>query len=199
MTAPEYKSESLIEFKNNMKALGLYHKEISGYNCYRIPYETLKAIADKKHWLHNLDSDIIASRRNTEDEDEELQEGVIKEDLSVKATLDEQIEHYTKLLQSLKEKKENPKLNTTNVTEKPKIGMDKYFEKPQNTTEQLKQLNDIYEKQQINKQVREENVKALTKKPTSESPKKSNVVNQNLFKKEDIKEMTEELISDFCS
>jgi hypothetical protein len=81
-----------------MKNLGLSHKPIGGYNCYRILYETLKQIADKKHWLHELDNDIIITTNKTlhDDiiDDDDYENGVEKKDLSVKMSLLEQYEFY---------------------------------------------------------------------------------------------------------
>ena len=95
---PDHKCERLVEFSSNMKNLGLSHKPIGGYNCYRILYETLKQIADKKHWLHELDNDIIITTNKTlhDDtiDDDDYENGVDKKDLSVKMSLLEQYEFY---------------------------------------------------------------------------------------------------------
>ena len=43
--SPDYRCDSLIEFKNNMKNLGLHHKAISGYDCY---FNRIKSHCRKK-------------------------------------------------------------------------------------------------------------------------------------------------------
>ena len=108
--APDYKCDSLLEFIQNMKSLGFEFKPIGGYNVYRITIESLKEVAVKKHWLHKLDSDIVASSRKkyfeaVDDDEDALENGVDKTDKTVKLSLEEQIEHYTKLLNDLKKKR----------------------------------------------------------------------------------------------
>eukprot|EP00981_Chlorochromonas_danica_P013994 scaffold7211_cov247-Ochromonas_danica.AAC.10 len=53
------KSETPAEFRTGMSQYGFNFKLISGYNCYRISVDQLKAVATKRKWVHMLDKDFV--------------------------------------------------------------------------------------------------------------------------------------------
>ena len=66
-----------------MRELGINFKLLNGYNYYKITIEQLQKIADSKKWLHELDN------------------GIDKNELSIKATTQERLNHYKKIVQEL--------------------------------------------------------------------------------------------------
>ena len=127
--------ESPAEFRTEMKNLGFEFKPIGGYNSYRITVDQLEECAKKNNWRHELDNDMLKIHQETEEEDELLDYGVDKSDKSVHLSLDEQIKHYSNLLQSLYERKSMElestykKLKSTNSVVQKLYGFDKYFDK----------------------------------------------------------------------
>jgi phage pi2 protein 07 len=108
INAPDYKCERLVEFSSNMKNLGFVYKPIGGYNHYRISYDSLKGVADKKHWLHHLDNDIIATNKKSLHDpsiDEDYEYGLKKNDFSVKITIEEEILFYKNKIRDLEEER----------------------------------------------------------------------------------------------
>ena len=68
---PEYKCDKLNEFTQHMKDLNFTFRNIGGYNSYRITYEALKELADKKNWLHILDNDLAELNKNNDEDNDE--------------------------------------------------------------------------------------------------------------------------------
>jgi len=88
------------KFSTMMRELGFDYKRFTDCNRYIISYEQLKAIADKGKWVSDIDSDFVDEYLN-----DATDYGIKKADLSVKVSLDEQIEHYQNLLNNLKQQK----------------------------------------------------------------------------------------------
>jgi hypothetical protein len=94
--------ETMIEFRSGMKQYGFDFKMICGYNCYRITVDQLKAVAEKRKWLHDLDKDQNETDSDDEDdeddeEDEAFNKGIDVGDKSVtisKLTPTQQYEYY---------------------------------------------------------------------------------------------------------
>ena len=104
---PQYRPESIQGFNRHLKELGLHKKKNSdGLNVFDISINQIKAIAERKHWIHDLDKDIMDSK-TFHDNDDDYDNGVTKKDLAVKMSLDEEIEHYKKLLNDLELKRIN--------------------------------------------------------------------------------------------
>jgi len=85
--------EGLPEFKANMQNLGFIYKskkfnDINGVKQFRISVDDLKALAEKKHWLHELDVDIMEHEgieipQNTELQKRCFEHGINKENQSI--------------------------------------------------------------------------------------------------------------------
>eukprot|EP01039_Chlorochromonas_danica_P011458 gene11458-12813_t len=82
--------EKKIEFTTNMEQYGFKYSMINGYNAYRITVEQLKTLAERRKWLHALDSDDL-DETDTDPEDDN--DGVDLSDKSVDVSA-----AYTKLL-----------------------------------------------------------------------------------------------------
>lgn len=54
-----YRCESKIHFVDGLRQYGFNHRLIAGYNQFRICVENLQAVAVKRNWLHELDSEDI--------------------------------------------------------------------------------------------------------------------------------------------
>jgi hypothetical protein len=52
-------AEKKIEFTTGMEQFGFKYSMINGYNAYRITVDQLKTLAERRKWLHALDSDDI--------------------------------------------------------------------------------------------------------------------------------------------
>jgi len=48
---------SIQKFCSYMRELGFEYKKIDGYHFYKITYEELKQLSDKKKWIHELDEE----------------------------------------------------------------------------------------------------------------------------------------------
>jgi len=130
--------------------------------------EEIKKILLKEY---KIDVDKEEEDEDDEDDDDEKDE-VEKTDLSVKATLDEQIEHYTKLLKDLKQQKleelEN-KMKERIISNKkivPKKGFDKYVKHKEVNINVFKQKKEFHDEP----------------KKTFEDEEDYNEVKQNIFK-----------------
>ena len=51
------KIKGKIDFNAMLKQVGIESYKSNGNNVYNVPKEELKAISDKLHWVHRLDSD----------------------------------------------------------------------------------------------------------------------------------------------
>ena len=79
-----------------MRELGINFKLLNGYNYYKITIEQLQKIADSKKWLHELDNDELNDDNDDDSNDEDYDNGIDKNELSIKATTQEKLEHYKK-------------------------------------------------------------------------------------------------------
>ncbi len=65
-----------------MKNIGIQYYSSSGEKVYKVAFETLSAISDKFHWVHELDEKSKSKYSNGVDENYEY--GIIKTDQSIK-------------------------------------------------------------------------------------------------------------------
>jgi hypothetical protein len=65
-----------IEFHRKLKEIGIFTYDSCGYKKVKISYESLKSIADTKHWLHELDEPTTDG--DSEDDDEDYDNGIKK-------------------------------------------------------------------------------------------------------------------------
>jgi len=114
-TDAKNKPKHKVDFNKALEEAGICHYKSNKENRYNISYEELQAIADKKHWIHELD-DYTDSKPKTDNKEKyfaaeqaaALEQGVDKRDQSVKYVLQTEYEEleskYKELLESLKPK-----------------------------------------------------------------------------------------------
>lgn len=101
-------------------------KTTNQHYVYRISKQDLYNVFVTKKWI-DLNVDHVFNREEIDDDEEEI--GLVSVELAHKPTLDEQIEHYTKLLESFKQQKVKEleaEKNKPVKQPKPKTGIDKY-------------------------------------------------------------------------
>jgi len=64
-------AEKKIEFTTGMEQFGFKYSMINEYNAYRITVDQLKTLAERRKWLHALDSDDI-DEKDTDDVDDDF-------------------------------------------------------------------------------------------------------------------------------
>ncbi len=88
--------ETLTEFRSDMKQYGFDSKVINGYNCFRMPIDKLKSIAEKRKWLHDLDKDVADD--DTDGEDFNKGVDLLDKSVDVRAEYNKLLRKYNELL-----------------------------------------------------------------------------------------------------
>ncbi len=104
------KYKNKIDFNTTMKNIGIQYYSSSGEKVYKVTFETLNAISDKFHWVHELDEKSKSKYSNEVDENYEY--GINKTDQSLKPQQEllKQIAELTQKLASY-EKNDNTKMS----------------------------------------------------------------------------------------
>lgn len=68
------KAKKKIEFNKTLEDIGIKYKSSNCQNVYKVSYEELKVIADKFHWIHELDE---YKKDNTDEEDEPIDDKAV--------------------------------------------------------------------------------------------------------------------------
>lgn len=68
------KPKNKIDFNTTLSNIGIKWKPSNCQNVYKVSYEELKAIADKFHWIHELDE---YKKDNTDEEDEPIDDKAV--------------------------------------------------------------------------------------------------------------------------
>lgn len=103
----QIKSKGKIDFNKTLEEVGIQRNKSNDTTFYNVTWKELKAIADKKHWIYELDAS--KSKYKVNEKNDPYNKGVTKETFGVKHVLqsehDELKSKYEELLKILSEKK----------------------------------------------------------------------------------------------
>jgi hypothetical protein len=146
---------SKIEFNKKLKEIGINSYTSGGYQKVKISAEALKEIAEKNHWLHELDEPEIKEPESDDDDDKPVK---TKSDHLEEENqkLREEIERLTKALSKKEEEQPKKKAVKTNKSKREYdlteifsknlwTGDDDEFEKEENETFKSKREPDLIE------------------------------------------------------